>query len=235
MEGAAEGPQLTLNEAYLVQAELTALNLSSGRRIAGYKLGYTSLAMRRQMGIDAPNFGPLYADMIVDSGATVRGYTQPRVEPEIAVILGADIAGSRLMLPEIADAVAGVHACLEIVDSVWRDYRFSLEQNTADGSSAAGVVLGPDLGVAPRECERVRVRFAMDGRLLGTATGAAAGGHPLLGVAWLCAQLEKRGEGLHAGQIVLTGGLTAAAPLGDGCFAEAIYDHGAGVSVCRAE
>lgn len=235
LNGAADGPQLTLSDAYRVQDALTAMHLSAGRRVVGYKLGYTSLAMRQQMGIDEPNFGPLYADMIVESGTSVRGFTQPRVEPEIAVIMGADIAGSGLTLDEIANAVAGVHASLEIVDSVWRDYRFTLEQNTADGSSAAGVVLGPDLGVKALVCDKVSVRLEVDGRTCATATGAAAGGHPLRGVSWLCDQLVKRGEGLRAGQIVITGGLTAAAHFEDGRRVEALYDRGVSVWARRAE
>jgi len=235
MDGAGAGPQLTLGEAYRVQEELAALHVSAGRRIAGYKLGYTSLAMRRQMGVDAPNFGPLYADMIVDSGSTVRGFMQPRLEPEVAVIIGRDISGTGLLLHEVAGAVAEVRTCLEIVDSVWRDYRFSVEQNTADGSSAAGVVLGPELDVGPLECHRVCVRLVVDGQTAATATGAAASGHPLLGLTWLCDQLADRGLGLHAGQLVITGGLTAAVPLADGARVEAIYDRGAAVAVRRAE
>jgi 2-keto-4-pentenoate hydratase len=235
MDGAGAGPQLTLGEAYRVQDELTALHVSAGRRVAGYKLGYTSLSMRRQMGVDAPNFGPLYADMIVDSGSTVRGFMQPRLEPEIAVIIGCDISGKGLLLHEVAGAVAKVRTCLEIVDSVWRDYRFSAEQNTADGSSAAGVVLGPELDVEPLECHRVCVCLEADGQAAGTATGSAASGHPLLGLIWLCDQLASRGAGLRAGQLVITGGLTAAIPLENGTRVEAIYDRGTAVAVRRAE
>jgi 2-keto-4-pentenoate hydratase len=235
MDGAAAGPQLTLGEAYRVQDELTSMHVSAGRQIVGYKLGYTSLAMRRQMGVGAPNFGPLYADMIVDSGSTVRGFMQPRLEPEIAVIMGRDIAGSGLLLHEVAGAVAKVRTCLEIVDSIWRDYLFSVEQNTADGSSAAGVVLGPELDVQPLECNRVCVCLEAGGEAVATATGSAASGHPLLGLAWLCDQLARRGEGLRAGQLIITGGLTAAIPLKNGTRVEASYDCGAMVAVSRAE
>jgi 2-keto-4-pentenoate hydratase len=206
-------PRMTLEHAYAVQAELTALHVAAGRRVAGYKLGYTSLVMRRQMGIDAPNYGPLYEDMIVGSGATVDGYMQPRLEPEVAV--GRDLGGPGLLLHEVAAAIAEVRSSLEIVDSVWRDYRFTVEQNTADGSSAAGVVLGPELGVD----------------LVGTATAAAAGGHPLNGVAWLCEQLAQRGEALRKGQVVITGGLTATVPLNHGSRVEAVYDRGVAVDV----
>jgi 2-keto-4-pentenoate hydratase len=231
---APDGLGLTMEQAYAVQAELTALHRSAGRRVVGYKLGYTSAAMRRQMGVDAPNYGPLFDDMIVESGGTVDGYMQPRLEPEVAVVLGRDLAGRGLLLHEAAAAVAEVRSCLEIVDSVWRDYRFSVEQNTADGSSAAGVVLGSDLEVDALDCHRVHVSLAVDGNGVGTATGAAASGHPLNGLIWLCAQLARVGEGLRAGQVVITGGLTAAVPLTPGSRIEATYDRGVSVAVSRA-
>lgn len=227
--------QLTLSQAYAVQDKLTELYLSDGRRIAGFKLGYTSRAMRRQMGVGSPNYGPLYEDMFITSGSTVDGYMQPRLEPEIAVILSRDLEGPGLLLHDVADAIAAVHASLEIVDSVWRDYRFTVEQNTADGSSAAGVVLGPELDVDPIDCQRVFVSLEVDGSLVGTATGSAASGHPLNGVAWLCEQLAQKGDGLRKGQVIITGGLTAAIPLMPGARVEASYNRGVSVSVRYAE
>jgi 2-keto-4-pentenoate hydratase len=234
LEPPAGGLPLTVRQAYAVQDELTALYLAAGRRVAGYKLGYTSLVMRRQMGIGAPNYGPLYQDMILRSESTVDGYMQPRLEPEVAVILARDLSGAKLLLHEVAVAVAEVRSCLEIVDSVWRDYGFSFEMNTADGSSAAGVVLGPELDVDPVDCHRVQVSLDVDGRQAATATGAAAGGHPLHGVAWLCARLAARNGGLREGQVVITGGLTTALPLDPGSRIEATYDRHTTVAVRRA-
>jgi 2-keto-4-pentenoate hydratase len=200
----------------------------------GYKLGYTSAAMRRQMGVGSPNYAPLFDDMVFGSGDTVDGYMQPRLEPEIAVVLGSDLSGPGLLMHEVAAAIVETRCCLEIVDSVWRDYRFSVEQNIADGSSAAGLVLGPELGIDPLDCHRVTVSLSVDGTEVGTATGAAAGGHPLHGVAWLCDRLAERGDGLRAGQVVITGGLTAAVPLTPRSCVEAVYDRGVCVAVSRA-
>jgi 2-keto-4-pentenoate hydratase len=234
IDAAESGPDLTLAQAYSVQDELTALYVSAGRAIAGYKLGYTSVAMRQQMGVNAPNFGPLYDDMLIPSGSTVDGYMQPRLEPEVAVVMGRDLSGGGLLLHEVAQCVSDVRACLEIVDSVWRDYRFSVEQNTADGSSAAGVVMGPSLSVAAIDCHQVRVSLDVDTRTVATATGTAASGHPLNGVIWLCDQLAERGAGLRAGQVIITGGLTSAVPLVRGSRVDAVYDRGVMVSVQRA-
>jgi 2-keto-4-pentenoate hydratase len=111
---------------------------------------------------------------------------------------------------------------LEVVDSVWEDYRFDLEHNTADGSSAAAVVLGPEMPAD--DLDRVEVRLHHDGRLVGTGRGADALGHPGTALAWLAGFLAARGELLRAGDLVITGGLTAAVPLGAGDVVHAELD-----------
>lgn len=241
LDAAAHPVAATMDEAYAVQDRLTGLRLAQGRRLVGHKLGYTSAAMRAQMGVAEPNHGPLLDDMLLAGVATA--FVQPRVEPEIGVVLGHDLHGDDLAgdlsgagpdLDRVAAAVAEVRPCLEVVDSVWADYRFSVEQNTADGSSAAGVVVGPPLEVPPIACDRTSVRLLHDGVEVAGATGAAAGGHPLAGVAWLCARLAETGRGLTAGQLVITGGLTAAVPLRVGGTVEAVFDGRTTVRVTRS-
>jgi 2-keto-4-pentenoate hydratase len=232
LDAGREAATLSLTDAYAVQERLTALRLGEGRHRIGWKLGYTSAAMREQMGVHEPNFGPLLDDMVVRDGIA-GGYLHPRVEPEIGIVLAHDLAGTGLGLDEVAGAVAEVRACLEVVDSIWRDYRFTAAQNTADGSSAAGVVIGPALDVAPLACHRVAVELTGDGASLASATAAAAGGHPLHGVAWLVEQLAARGQCLRAGELVITGGLTAAAPLQAGRTLAARFDTTTTVEVRR--
>jgi 2-keto-4-pentenoate hydratase len=227
----AEVAGLSLAEAYDAQERLTGIRLSEGRLRVGHKLGYTSAVMRRQMGVDEPNHGPILDDMVLADGATTDRFRHPRVEPEIGVVLGRDLSGPDLMVHEVAAAVAEVRTCLEIVDSIWRDYRFTVEQNTADGSSAAGVVVGPVLDVDPAACHRFPVDVLQDGVSVATGTSAAPGGHPLAGVAWLCARLGP--SGLRAGELVITGGLTAALPLPAGSTMEAWFGGSAAVRVTR--
>ncbi|WP_158703471.1 2-keto-4-pentenoate hydratase [Pseudonocardia dioxanivorans] len=233
LDATAETAALSLDDAYAVQDRLTALRLDEGRCHVGWKLGYTSAVMRRQMGVSVPNYGPLLDDMVHHDGATAAGFLHPRVEPEIGIVLGRDLSGPGLLITEVADAVAEVRACLEIVDSIWWDYRFSAEQNTADGSSAAGVVLGPALDVDPLRCHRVPVELTEDDVQLATAVSAAASGHPLHGVAWLAAELAARGRHLQAGELVITGGLTAATPLRAGRVLSARFGGRTTVSVRR--
>jgi 2-keto-4-pentenoate hydratase len=213
---------LPVQDAYRVQDELAALRYRAGERLAGWKLGYTSAAMRAQMGIDEPNFGPLTGAMLLPSGADVPAVAlQPRAEPEIGLRLGRRLAGPCTADEALAACSAAV-ACLEIVDSVWTGYRFRLADNTADLSSAAWVVVG---GTLPRgDLDQVRVTLSVDGAPAGTATGAAAGGHPARGVAWLAGQLAATGRVLQPGDLVITGGLTAAVPVTPGSTVAAVFD-----------
>lgn len=233
LDAAAEASTLSLDRAYDVQDHLTRLRVAEGRRHVGYKLGYTSAVMRRQMDVAAPNHGPILDDMVLPDPARAAGFLHPRVEPEIGVVLARDLSGAGLLLHEVADAVAEVRACLEIVDSIWQGYRFTAEQNTADGSSAAGVVVGPVLHVDPLRCHRIAVELTEDAAPLATATSAAAAGHPLHGVAWLAAELAGRGRGLRKGELVITGGLTAAVPLRPGRTIAARFGRGTTVTVLR--
>jgi 2-keto-4-pentenoate hydratase len=112
---------------------------------------------------------------------------------------------------------------------VWTDYRFRIEDNTADGSSAAGVVLGPELPLDV--IETVEVTLLVDGEPFGSGRGSDASGHPADGVVWLAAELAMRSERIRAGDVVITGGLTRAAPLASGSTITARFDTGATVSV----
>lgn len=225
------GP-LGLDDAYAVQALVTGARLARGERVVGWKLGYTSLVMREQMGVDAPNFGPLTDAMLVADGAAVpASMTQPRVEPEVALRFATDVPAGADRTAVLA-AVASAHAALEVVDSVWTDYRFTLEDNTADGSSAAGVVLGPELPID--RIADVEVTLLVDGTPSGNGRGSDASGHPADGVVWLVEQLATRGEKLRAGDVVITGGLTRAAALEPGTTIEAVFDGTTKVSVTRS-
>jgi 2-keto-4-pentenoate hydratase len=223
---------LTLEDAYAIQRLVTAARLERGERIVGWKLGYTSQPMRLQMGIDAPNFGPLTDAMVLTSGADVAAeLLQPRVEPEVALRFGRPLAGD-VTLAEVLAAMADACACLEVVDSVFTDYRFSLEDNTADGSSAAQVVLGSSLAdLGP--LDDIPVVLSRNGEHVAHGTSAAASGNPALGVVWLVQQLAERGRRLEAGDVVITGGLTAAVPLEPGDRVSAVFGDRVEIDVRR--
>ena len=188
---------LSLADAYRIQDQVTALRLADGERRAGWKLGYTSAVMRTQMGIEAPNFGPLTDAMLLSSPAVLPGGAlQPRIEPEIGLRLGRRLTGP-CSVSDVLVACSEALACLEVVDSVWSGYRFTLEDNTADGSSAAWVVVGPSLPLSGLAA--LPVTLSVDGEVVERGAGAAASGHPALGVAWLAEQLAARGGALEPG------------------------------------
>ncbi len=224
-EPLSDARDIELGEAYAIQHELTALRLARGERIVGWKLGYTSLAMREQMGIRTPNHGPLTDAMLLVPGAPVPAAAlQPRVEPEIGLVLGSPVPSGADVAAVLA-CCSGAFACLEVVDSVWADYRFTLADNTADGSSAAWVVLGAEVPLD--DLAALGVSLLVDGTAVASATGAAASGHPAAGVAWLAGELAGAARGLEAGDLVITGGLTAAHPLRPGSTISAEFGTGA--------
>lgn len=206
-------PDLTEEDAYRIQDALVSLK---GERCVGYKLGFTSAAMRQQMGIEAPNYGRLTGSMRVDADAgTVRlsELIHPRVEPEIALLVERDLSGPGLTPAEVYPAVRWAFGALEIVDSRYLDYRFRMVDNTADNSSAARFVLGCPVALqAVPDLRLAGVLLWRDGRILDRGMGANALGDPMRPIVWLANRLGERGESLKAGSIVLTGGLTRAHP-----------------------
>ena len=224
--------ELTLDDAYAIQRAGNALRVERGENVIGWKLGYTSLAMRSQMGIDQPNYGPLTDAMLVaHEGAVDPSLIQPRVEPEIGLRFNRSLPADA-NLDEVLAAVADAFACLEIVDSVYPDYRFRLEDNTADGSSAAQVVIGP-VFTSIEHLDDISVALLHNGMECGSATGRAASGHPAAGVVWLVRQLALQGQRVEAGDIVITGGLTRAIPLDFGDRVEAVFDGQTHVALHR--
>ena len=225
-------PDLTEADAYAIQAEL--LRLHGGVR-AGYKLGFTSAAMRQQMGVDHPNSGVLLANMRLADGRLPAGaLIQPRVEPEIAILLGRDLHGADITPEQVAAATAAVLPAIEVVDSRYRDYRFKSVDNIADNSSAARYVLGAPRALADvGDLRRVGVRLRIDGVPVDQGVGAAALDSPLAAVAWLAAHLATGGESLRAGEVILTGGLTRAHALNPGQTAHAEFGQGLGSVVLQ--
>lgn len=224
-----------LATAYAIQRALLALRLTAGERVVGWKLGYTSEVMRRQMGIDRPNFGPLTDWMQLASGDAVHErLVQPRVEPEIGLRLktALDARNAPVDRHTVAAAVEGAYACLEVVHSTWTGYRFNLEQNTADNSSAGQVVIGPRLPETDlMALDTVAVRLSDDSHVLGQGVGADADGHPLDALARLARELAANGQRLEAGDLVITGGLTKACALESGGRLSAVFSSDGSWSV----
>jgi 2-oxo-3-hexenedioate decarboxylase len=218
--------------AYAVQDELVALRTAAGERVVGAKLGFTSAAMREQMGVDSPNWGWLTDAMVLTGeDLPLDAYIHPRVEPEICFVLGAALRGPAVTAAQVLEASAAIAPALEIVDSRYRDYRFTACDNIADNSSAAGVRVGPGVEPGALRLDEVAVVLERDGEVVDRATGAAALGHPAEAVAWLANRLADAARALQPGDLVLSGGLTAATPVRRGERLVARFDGLGSVAV----
>jgi len=212
-------PDLTLEQGFEIQLALRKRHLKEGARLVGAKLGLTSRAKQAQMGLAAPVHGFLTDAMRLETGEplVVAALGQPRVEPEIAFVMGRDVSGPAVTATEVLAATEAVCPALEILDSRYPDYKFTLADVVADNTSAGRFVLGTTL-TAPSgiDLRLVGCVFERNGALAGTAAGAASLGHPAVAVAALVRELAARGEGLPAGAVVMSGGLTEAVPVSAG-------------------
>jgi 2-oxo-3-hexenedioate decarboxylase len=208
-----EWPDLDLDTAYQVQDKLIALKEAAGETVVGVKLGLTSRAKQQRMGIDSPLTAWLTDAMILPAGEPVPmgDLIHPRIEPEIVFVLARDLTGPGVTAAHALDAVESVYAGMEVIDSRYIDFKFTLPDVVADNASSAKFIVGgrrfgpADLDLALEAC-----LLQVDGQVVASATGAAVQGHPAEALALAANSLARRGISLKAGWIVLTGGLTDA-------------------------
>jgi len=227
-------PGLDLARAYAVQQQLRALRLSAGERLVGHKIGLTSQAMQRLLGVDEPDFGFLVRSMLLPDGGRVAlsELIQPKVEAEVAFVLAADLEGPGVGVQDVLRATAGVVPALEIIDSRIANWELRLPDTVADNASSARVVLGSTLSaVTGLDLRLVGMVLEVNGEVVQTAAGAAVLGHPARAVAWLANRLAEFGEGLRAGAVVLSGALGAAIAPGPGDHFRASFDRLGSVEV----
>jgi 2-oxo-3-hexenedioate decarboxylase len=215
--------------AYRVQDAVVADRIRyHGTAIVGAKLGLTSAAKQRQMHVNEPLYGWLTGDMAIDVGQPLPcgRFIQPRCEPEIAFILGNDLAGAHVTASGVLAATAAVCPAIDVLDSRYAGYSFTLPDVIADSASGAAFVMGGQAtDPAGIDLRLTGVVLEKNGDLVATAAGAAALGHPAASVAWLVRALAARGRGLSAGQTVLSGGLTEAVPVAPGDVIVARFDR----------
>ncbi|HVV14592.1 2-keto-4-pentenoate hydratase [Amycolatopsis sp.] len=232
-----EWPELDLETAYRVQKRLIEKKVEAGEHVVGVKLGLTSRAKQERMGIDSPLTAVLTDGYVLAAGEPIplSKLIHPRVEPEIVFVMGKRLAGPGITAATALAAVQSVHAGLEIIDSRYLDFKFTLPDVVADNASSARFVVGgkalspENLDLALEACA-----LSVNGIVVDTATGAAVQGHPAEALARAANALAARGEAIEAGQIVLTGGLTDAvfAHAGDQISAE--FTHLGSVFVTAA-
>ncbi len=229
-----EWPDLDLATAYAVQDEVLRRKVAAGERVVGVKLGLTSRAKQQRMGVDSPLTGWLTDAMVLPTGAPVPQdeLIHPRAEPEIAFVLGRPLAGPGVTAATAMAAVDRVYGGLEIIDSRYRDFRFTLPDVVADNASSARFVLGA-VGLPPDRLDLAleAVLVEVGGAIVDSATGAAVQGHPAEALALAANDLGRRGLRLEAGWLVLTGGMTDAVPVSPGAKVAAHFTSLGSVTV----
>jgi 2-keto-4-pentenoate hydratase len=201
--------------AYAVQRELVRRRQSGGAVVVGRKIGLTSPAVQRQLGVDQPDFGVLFAHMDMSARARIDSadLLQPKVEAEIAFVLKEDLDGE-VDDARVRAAVDYAVAALEIVDSRIADWDITITDTVADNASSGMFVLSEQrLTLAEFEPRDVAMRLYADGALVSEGDGAACLGDPLTALAWLARTAVSFGEPLRAGQIVLSGALGPMVPV----------------------
>lgn len=204
-----------IDTAYAVQQELTRRRRASGAVVVGRKIGLTSPAVQRQLGVDQPDFGVLFADMDVSGEPEVPSHRllQPKAEAEIAFVLGEDLAEGELDDARVRAAVDHAVAALEIVDSRVAGWDITITDTIADNASSGLFVLaGHRLTLDEFEPREATMRMYADDQLVSEGNGAACLGDPLTALAWLARTAQAYGEPLRAGQIVLSGALGPMVP-----------------------
>lgn len=196
--------------AYAIQTLNTEFWEAQGRRIIGRKVGLTAKAVQTQLGVDQPDFGVLFADMQIADGSVLKmaSVIQPKVEAEVALILGRDLSGENITAEDVLAAADCAIGAIEIVDSRISDWTITFADTVADNGSSAFFVLGAERkSLKGLDLYTCGMALELNGTVVSVGSGAACLGHPLIAAAWLSNTLAARGEGLKAGDVVLTGAL----------------------------
>jgi 2-oxo-hept-3-ene-1,7-dioate hydratase len=203
-------PAITIEDSYAISTEVMKRKVAQGRKVIGHKVGLTSKAMQRSSMIDEPDYGYILDDQIIGDGAKVKhsDYCKPRVEVELAFIMGKRLQGPGVGLAEVLRATEYVVPAIEIVDARIQDQR-KIVDTVADNGAAAGIAMG-GRPVGPMDVDLRWVGGIMYKNSEIEETGLAAGvlGHPALGVVWLANKLGEHGITMQPGHIILAGSFT---------------------------
>lgn len=229
-----EWPSLDVTTAYEIQDETMRRRVERGERLVGVKLGLTSRAKQERMGISTPLTAWLTDAMQLAPGAPVPvgDLIHPRAEPEIVFVLGHALSGPGVTAETAMAAVQSVCCGVELIDSRYRDFRFSLADVVADNASSGRFVLGPVSGEpASLDLAREATQVSLDGNVVETGTGADVQGHPAEALAFAANDLARRGWSLQPGWLVLTGGMTDAVVIQQGSSLTATFTNLGSISL----
>jgi 2-oxo-3-hexenedioate decarboxylase len=213
-------PALDERTAYEIQERLVAAHIADeGTRLIGRKLGLTSVAKQKQMSVDRPIYGSLIASRAINDGeaVAVASLIHPKAEPEIAVVTNRDLAGPGVTAEAARAAIDSASVAIEIIDSRFRNFRFTYTDVIADNTSAARFAISTlRVLAAGLDLRTLGAVLEKNGEVVATAAGAAILGDPAIGLAWLANAMAEHGATLPAGSVVMTGALTDAIAVAPG-------------------
>ena len=217
-------PPGDVTAAYAVQDINTGCWLERGRVLSGRKIGLTSVAVQKQLGVAQPDYGMLFADMAVPDGLEIprTRLIQPKAEAEIAFILGRDLSVEHITVADVIRAVEYAVPAIEVVDSRIRDWRIAITDTVADNASSGLYVLGgPPRRLDGLDLHGCTMEMVCGDAVVSSGTGQACLGHPLNAVSWLARTMARLGRPLKAGDTVLSGALGPMVPVAWGTVLEA--------------
>lgn len=204
---------MTVDDAYAIQIQRIQVALANGDVITGKKIGLTSLAMQNMLGVDQPDYGHLLASMAVPNDGSISLSTlfQPKIEGEIAFVLKKDLVGPNVTAEDVLAATDYVVPALEIVDSRIKDWKIKLVDTVADNASCGLYVLGTNkIDVSTVDLKSVHMQLLKNNEVINEGKGSAVLGDPAICVAWLANKLYDYDVTLKAGEVILSGALSAA-------------------------
>ena len=221
-------PSLSVQDAYAIQTHTIDAKVKNGAIVIGKKVGLTSKAMQDMFNVREPDYGQMLDSAVIMEGQPISlsRFIEPRVESEICFLLNRDIKGPGINAADVLAATAGVMPAFEIIDSHFKNWKMKIQDTVSDNASNAGIVLGARLSpISGLDLRLVGLVLEKDGEVVATAAGAAVWGNPAQAVAWLANKLAEFGMGMRAGELILSGSLTAAFPAVAGSSFRATFDH----------
>lgn len=204
---------LTVEQAYAIQKLSVERRLARGERRIGIKMGLTSRAKMQQVGVDEVAWGRLTDAMLIEEGSAISlaRFVHPRVEPEIAFLMKAPLSG-KVTGAAALSAVEAIAPAMEIIDSRYENFKFSLTDVIADNTSSSGLVIG-SWNDPMQDISNLGVILELNGEIVEVGSTAAILGHPLRSLVTAARLVAEAGEQIEAGDIVMAGGITAAPDL----------------------
>ncbi|GED34824.1 2-keto-4-pentenoate hydratase [Brevibacillus centrosporus] len=227
-------PEISVKDAYEIQLAQIQAKVAHGATVVGKKIGLTSEAMQKMFNVATPDYGHLLDSMMHVDGDTIslERLIQPRLEAEIGFVLQKELRGPGITVTDVMDATAYVIPVFEIVDSRIRDWKIKFEDTVADnGSSARAILGGKPTSLNDLDLHHIGMVFSRNGEQIATAAGAAVMGNPIHAVVWLANAIGEFGIPLRAGEVILSGALSAAVPIQAGDTYSAEFAHIGSVTV----